>query len=93
MSNTQIDPLIPFIVPQKVPDGYSMGRGIIRIVVVAAANANVSIAHNLGRIPNFVLLLDSGTTYAQTKRGGVAWTTNTVSVQFSATGTMTVWIV
>jgi hypothetical protein len=85
--------LVPFLVPQKVTDGYPMGRGIIRIVTVATANANESIIHNLGRIPNFVLILDPGTVYVQWKRGTVAWTVTTISLQFSAAGTFTIWVV
>lgn len=70
-----------------------MGRGIIRIVPVATANANVSVTHNLGRIPNFVLILDPGMVYVNWKRGTVAWDKNTVSLQFSAVGTFTIWVV
>ena len=70
-----------------------MGRGIIRIIAVAAANVDLAITHNLGRIPNFVLILDPGTTYVRWKRGTATWTTKTVTLQFDSTGTFTVWIV
>ena len=91
--NDELQRLIPFLVPQKVVDGYSMGRGILRIVTVAAANTDQAVTHNLGRIPNFVLILDPGTTYVQWKRGGAAWTITTVTLQFNATGNFTIWIV
>lgn len=91
--NDELVQLIPFLVPQKVTDGYSMGRGIIRIVPISVANTDQTVIHNLGRIPNFVLILDPGTQYLHWKRGTVAWTIKTVTLQFDAISTVTLWIV
>jgi len=85
--------LIPFLVPQTITDGLPMGRGIIRIVTVGAANTGVSIKHNLGRIPSFVLILDPGTAYVNWARTATAWTITTANLQFNNTGTFTIWIV
>ena len=85
--------LIPFLVPATLTDGYSMGRGIIRFVTIGAANADITVKHNLGRIPPFVLLLDPGSNYVMWRRGTAAWTNTTVTLQFSATGSVKIWIV
>jgi hypothetical protein len=63
--------------------------------VTVAANTDVTITHDLGRIPHFVQNLDNGTAYtAAVKRSTVtAWTTNAVSVQFSvALSSGWVWV-
>jgi hypothetical protein len=84
---------IPFQLPAKITDGFRMARGVIRIITVATANTDVSITHTLGRTPNVIMILDPGTTYVNWKRGTVAWNQHSVSAQFSAAGTFTIWVV
>lgn len=92
MSNDALTNLIPFLVPQTITDGYKMGRGVLRLVTISVANADKTITHNLGRIPQFVLIL-SKSGYLDWKPGVAVWTTTAVTLQFSATGTATLWIV
>lgn len=83
-----------FNLPARVPDGFRMGRGIIRLITVAVANTDIAIAHTLGRVPSFILVLDPGTNYVDWRRSSVtAWTQKAISVQFSGTGAIKIWIV
>ncbi len=85
---------ILFQFPAKIPDGFRMGRGVIRLITVATANADLTIAHTLGRMPNLLLVLDPGTNYVDWKRSAItAWTEKSITVQFSATGAIKIWIV
>ncbi len=70
-----------------------MGRGVLRIWTIGAANTDETIAHNLSRVPNMVLIVDPGTSYVQFKRGTAAWTQQTITLQFSVTGKVVLWIV
>jgi hypothetical protein len=91
----QIKRLIPFCQPQTVKSGYKMARGIVLIISVTA-NTDTTLHHILGRIPNWLIVLDAGTTYApKWKRStATAWTTTTATVQFDTTVTaLTVWVV
>jgi hypothetical protein len=85
--------LIPFIVPQNYQDGCLMARGIIRIVPIGAPSTDISVRHDLGRVPNFVLILDSGNSFQQWRRGTVTWNPSSISLQFSNAGTVVIWIV
>ena len=95
---------IPFVLPPKVTDGMAMGNGIIRIVS-PTANTDITIKHNLGWIPHFVIPLivnDNGANppgaaayVPKSKRSIItAWTNINVTVQFDTTCTnLAVWIV
>lgn len=86
--------LIPYLYGQKVTTGKKMGRGVILIVAVATPNVDVTLTHNLGRVPQIMPeLLDNGTTYTpKRKRGTAAWTINTVTLQYDTAGTYTEWV-
>ena len=87
--------LIPFALPATLRDGMRHGHGILRTVTVAAST-DVTITHNLGRVPHFVIVLDNGTAFTpRVKRSTVtAWTAINVTVQFDvATAGAFAWVV
>ena len=97
-------PSIPFVLPAKVTDGMAMGNGILRIVS-PTANTDITIKHNLGWIPHFVIPLIVNDNNAnppgaavyvpKSKRStATAWTNIAVTVQFDTTCTnLVVWVI
>jgi predicted RecA/RadA family phage recombinase len=86
---------VPFVLPQTLSSGMRMGLGKLFAVTVAA-NTDVTVAHDLGRIPHFVIPLDNGTAYVPAIRRSTvtAWTTSNVTFQANAAMTACwVWIV
>jgi hypothetical protein len=95
---------IPFVLPQVVTDAFHMGRGVLRKVTFVA-NTDTPIVHNLGRIPQFVIVL--GDAFNTTnppaasfycpkwKRSIVtAWTTATLNIQMDTACTgCWIWII
>ena len=87
--------IVPFYLPATLRDGMRHGTGVLRTITVAALT-DVTIIHNLGRIPHFVIVLDNGTAFApRVKRSTVtAWTAINVTVQFDvATAGAFAWVV
>ncbi len=87
---------VPFILPPNFPMFPTrMGTGVL-VSVTAAANTDVTMTHNLARLPHFVVPLDNGTAYVPSWKWSTVTprTTTTATGQFSiATSGAVIWIV
>lgn len=82
-ANEQISPYTVFVFPTPLVDGQRHGRGVIRLIVYATINVDVTIAHKLDRIATIVVPLDNGLNYVpKWRRGSVGWTIGAITVQF-----------
>ena len=77
------DPRSPkFRLPAALYDGLVIESGVVRRFVLAAANADVLLTHNLYRVPTLVVALDNGTAFLpRWKRGTALWTSTQLTIQ------------